>query len=180
MKRFLVFLAAMAIPSLAFADVAPHRHIPCEDCVYRCFDCCTMQDIVPMPGCSSCYHGGCNFEPICAEYLAKNPGKCPDSAKQDNPNSDIDENHLPQPELKDSDVDNTQPMPDNNVQPKADDNIQPKADTIEDHSQVPPPVESKRSCSAMMYSSGQTGVWAILAVLFAGFLAFVMRRRSRQ
>ena len=163
MKRILVFLVFMIIPSAAFADIGPFRNISCDECIYRCFDCCTMQDIVPMPGCGSCYHGSCDFKAICADYLAQHPDKCPDNTKPGDPDSDVDENNLPKPELSDSDVDNTQP----------------KTDNIEDPSQMPPPVTNKRSCSAMIYSPGQTGIWAILVASLLGLLALIVRRRCR-
>ena len=179
MKKLLLSLTFMLLPSLALADIAPLPDIPCEDCIYRCFDCCTMQEIAPMPGCGSCYRKACNFEPICADYLAKNPQKCPDRPKPAAPRPEIDENNLPAPELNDSDVDNTQPIADNTPQPAPETNPQPEQQPAANNNQVPPPVQNKRSCSAMMFASGQTGLWALLAAFVLGLSAFIVRRRCR-
>ena len=159
------------IPAVSFADIAPVPDIPCDQCIYRCFDCCTMQDIVPMPGCSSCYHKGCNFVPICDKYLAEHPDRCPDRPKPSNPQPEFDENNLPAPELNDADVDNTKQPAAGNAQP------QPEPDA--NKTQVPPPVETKRSCAAMMYSRSQTGILALLAAFVMALLAYGYRRQSR-
>ncbi len=159
MIKRLALLAFLMAPAVSYADIAPARDIPCEDCIYRCFDCCTMQDIVPMPGCGSCYRKACDFEKICADYLNEHPDKCPNRVKP--ADLDKDPDALPEPELKDSDVDNSQPQAGTSAQ------------------QVPPPVETKRSCSAMMQTSGQTGLWALLAAFVMAVLAYFMRRRCR-
>ena len=166
MTKRLALLVFLMIPASAYADIAPARDIPCEDCIYRCFDCCTMEDIVPMPGCGSCYRKACDFEKICADYLNEHPDKCPNRVKP--ADLDKDPNALPEPELKDSDVDNTQPQADN-TQPQAGESAQ----------QVPPPVENKRSCSAMVFASEQNGIWALMAAFMLGLLAYLVRRKCR-
>ena len=159
MKKLLFLFIFLMAPAVSYADIAPARDIPCEDCIYRCFDCCTMQDIVPMPGCGSCYRKACDFDKICADYLKENPSKCPDRAKPADPEKDPDA--LPEPELEDSEVDNSQPQTDAPAQ------------------QVPPPVETKRSCSAMIQTSAQNGLMGLLAAFVIALLAYGMRRRCR-
>ena len=127
-----------------------------------------------MPGCGSCYHGGCNFNTICADYLKEHPDKCPGTAKPQRP--EPDENNLPEPELNDSQVDNSQPIPE---QPPNDIAQNPQPEIAKDNAQVPPPAESKKSCSAMMYSSRQTGFLALLAAFVMAILAYVYRRKCR-
>ena len=120
-----------------------------------------MNDIVPMPGCGSCYHGGCNFDEICAEYLSEHPDRCPDRVPQNQP--DTDKNSIVEPE----------------PEPAAAEQAQSSDPVAENRTQVPPPVETKRSCSATPMIPGQPGIWALLVALFLGFSASVIRRQSR-
>ena len=160
MLTFLLAPSIILTPFTTFADIGPARHIPCEECIYSCFDCCKMQEIVPMPGCGSCYFGDCNFKAICADYLDKNPNKCPDKAK---PNTPDGTSEVPQAEPNNTTADNSQTKP-NDI-------------NFNDTSQVPPPVENKRSCSSIMYASDQTGIWALLTAFVFGLL-LVLRRRT--
>lgn len=172
-KALVCCLAFMLVSSAAFADTGPARHIPCNECIYRCFDCCKMQQIVPMPGCGSCYFGGCDYEAICADYLAEHPNKCPGRVR------DKDAGKL-KAELEDLETDGADT---NNLKAELEDTEATGAEAGD--SQVKPevidqpkPVENKRSCSAMMYASGQPGVWAILSALILGMLMIVRRRRA--
>ena len=159
MKKYMISLFLMTIPSAAYADIGPHRSLSCEECIFRCYDCCNMKEIVPMPGCGSCYHGSCDYEAVCAAYLADNPDKCPGRQNADNSEPSDDASRQ-----------------DNSPEKVA---VVDKPNTIEDQSQVPPPVATKRSCSAMMLVSGQTGIWAILSVLLLCSLTYLVRRRGR-
>ena len=164
MKKILFCLAFLLVPSTVLADIAPIRDMPCEECIFRCFDCCTMQEIAPMPGCGSCYRSSCDFGSICADYLSKNPDRCPERRPQDNqdkPALNGDENAQNDPEINEPEQ------------------VQTETGAIAAQPQVPPPVETKRSCSAMIMAPGQSGGWALLIAIFLGFSAFVMRRQSR-
>ena len=160
MKKLLACLAFVLLPSTALADVGPVRHLDCEECPYRCYDCCRMEEIVPMPGCSSCYHSDCNWEEVCAKYLADNPNECPEK----NAGSSNGE------ATKNADDEKTVGSANDAANPQADSN------EMNDKSQVPPPVESKRSCSALLYASEQPSVWALLLAFVLSGLIVVRRR----
>lgn len=182
-KGLICCLAFMLVSSAAFADTGPARHIPCNECIYRCFDCCKMQQIAPMPGCGSCYFGGCDYEAICADYLAEHPNKCPgrvrdkDAGKLKAELEDLEANtgNLPTaPTVNGADTGNLKAELEDQEAKADTGDSQAKPEVIDQ----PKPVESKRSCSAMMYASGQPGVWAILSALILGMLMIVRRRRN--
>ncbi len=87
---------------------------------------------------------------ICRKILT-----CPDRVPQDKPVLNGDENAQNEPEISEPENSQTAAQP-----------------------QVPPPINPKRSCSAMPYMPDQTGVWAILLALLLGFVAVVRRRKS--
>ena len=189
-KALVCCLAFMLVSSAAFADTGPARHIPCNECIYRCFDCCKMQQIAPMPGCGSCYFGGCDYEKICDDYLAEHPNKCPgrvkdkDAGKLKAELEDLEAdgagtaNSSTAPNVPETDGADTSHLKAELEDPEAmgEDagDLQAKPEIIDQ----PKPVENKRSCSAMMYASGQSGVWAIMSALIMGMLMIVRRRRN--
>ena len=226
------------LPAAALADMyPPPRPLPCDECAEYAFRCCNnpptvISSIKNRP----CKH--CNVKATCDNYLKKHPGKCKGQANPPTPpkpTPEYDENNLPEPELKDSQVDNSKPIQFNDnpelptpaqppveanpqvpapaeapaqpqapveapaqpqapveapAQPQApaganpqepapaNDNAQAPAPT-EANPQEPPLPESKKSCSAMMYSSNQIGLIALLTAFLLGILAFVFKRKCR-
>ena len=209
MKKVLLLSMGMLVSSTAFADhwAAPKK-LPCERYASDCYDCCANKPNSYTNSkweCRECYIWKYEskeeeFQAGCKALLKKKPNMCSPNPNQIKPAKEYDENNLPEPELKDSDVDNSKPLPvvtDNGAQaPQPDSNAQaPQPDSnaqapqpdgnaqapeiAENKSQDPQPVENKKSCSAMVFASGQNGIWALMAAFMLGLLAYLVRRKCR-
>ena len=150
MKKLVLCLLCL-IPATAYADLIP---LPdCDECLEKCYDCCTKtaKNADDRLCSSDCKYVNCNYERLCADVIQAKPDMCSGSA----PQQDGDSQTAPEPKQT------------NDVQPAKDENDAPKND------------ENKSSCSAMTHSTGHGGPLALLGAGLFGLMAFGVRRKCR-
>ena len=201
MNRLLLCLVCL-VPSVAYADVAlwPGNRLSCSECLDQCYDCCSRKEVESRFCHRNCSNRSCDYEKLCVADLKKHPNKCPSGINAPNELPPIDENHLPEPELKDSDVVNPQvpvPVPELNAPepvpaPSA---VQKSADSVPSPAVEPqsadvqaapvaedkPPVAAKsKSCSATLSAHKSTWGWLAFVLCLGVFVYFSKRRNSQK